>query len=164
MGLEGARPWRYPRGRPCMRRYDEVFTTAAVTPNPIGLFATVASWQDDRLTVHDASQDPMLVRRTLATVFGIPESNVRAFVPYIGGAFGAGLRVRTHVILTALAARVVGRPVKVVLTRPQMFTSVGHRPESRQAAARYASTAVHSRVRALERPSRTASRRRADRA
>jgi CO/xanthine dehydrogenase Mo-binding subunit/CO/xanthine dehydrogenase FAD-binding subunit len=112
--------------------YDESFTTAAVTPNPMGLFATVARWEGDRLTVHDSSQDPMLVRKTLATVFSLEETDVRVLVPYIGGAFGAGLRTWPHVILTALASRVVGRPVKLVLTRPQMFTSVGHRPESRQ--------------------------------
>ena len=112
--------------------YDEVFTTAAVTPNPMGLFATVARWEGNRLTVHDASQDPMLVRKTLATVFDLPETDVRVLVPYLGGGFGSGLRVWPHVILTALAARVVGRPVKLVLTRPQMFTSVGHRPESLQ--------------------------------
>jgi CO/xanthine dehydrogenase Mo-binding subunit len=112
--------------------YDETFTTAAVTPNPMGLFATVARWDGNRLTVHDASQDPMLVRKTLATVFGMPEPDVRVLVPYLGGGFGAGLRVWPHVILAALAARVVGRPVKLVLTRPQMFTSAGHRPQTRQ--------------------------------
>jgi len=112
--------------------YDQIFTTAAVTNNPMGLFATVARWDGNRLTVHDASQDPMWARKTLATVFDLPESHVRVLVPYLGGGFGAGLRTWPHVILTALAARVVGRPVKLVLTRPQMFTSVGHRPETRQ--------------------------------
>ena len=112
--------------------YDQTFTTAAVTPSPMGLFATVARWEGNRLTVHDATQDPMLVRKTLATVFGLPETDVRVLVPYLGGGFGSGLRVWPHVILAALAARVVGRPVKLVLTRPQMFTSVGHRPETLQ--------------------------------
>ena len=112
--------------------YDQLFTTAAVTPSPMGLFATVARWEGDRLTVHDASQDPMLVRKTLAAAFGLPETDVRVLVPYLGGGFGAGLRVRTHVILAALAARLTGRPVKLVLTRPQMFTSVGHRPQTLQ--------------------------------
>ena len=112
--------------------YDETFTTAPVTPNPMGLFATVARWEGSRLTVHDASQDPMLERKTLATVFDLPETDVRVLVPYLGGGFGAGLRTWPHVILTALAARVAGRPVKLVLTRPQMFTSVGHRPQTRQ--------------------------------
>lgn len=112
--------------------YDEIFTTAAVTPNPMGLFATVARWEGDRLTVHDTTQDPMSTRRALATVFDVPEADVRVLVPYLGGGFGAGLRAWPHVILSALAARVVGRPVKLVLTRPQMFTSVGHRPETLQ--------------------------------
>jgi xanthine dehydrogenase YagR molybdenum-binding subunit len=112
--------------------YDETFTTAAVTPNPMGVFATVARWEGNRLTVHDASQDPMFARKTLAAVFAIPETDVRVLVPYLGGGFGAGLRTWPHVILTVLAARVVGRPVKLVLTRPQMFTSVGHRPQTRQ--------------------------------
>jgi CO/xanthine dehydrogenase Mo-binding subunit len=112
--------------------YDETFTTAAVTNNPMGLFATVARWDGNRLIVHDSSQDPMSARRALATVFGLPETDVRVLVPYLGGGFGAGLRTWPHVILTALAARVVGRPVKLVLTRPQMFTSVGHRPQTRQ--------------------------------
>jgi CO/xanthine dehydrogenase Mo-binding subunit len=112
--------------------YDEVFTTAAVTNNPMGLFATVARWEGDRLTVHDTTQDPMSTRRALAAAFELPETGVRVLVPYLGGGFGAGLRAWPHVILTALAARMVKRPVGLVLTRPQMFTSVGHRPETRQ--------------------------------
>jgi CO/xanthine dehydrogenase Mo-binding subunit len=112
--------------------YDELFTTAAAANNPMGLFATVARWEGDRLTVHDSTQDPMNARKALAAVFDLEEADVRVLVPYLGGGFGAGLRVWTHVILTALAARVVGRPVKLVLTRPQMFTSVGHRPATVQ--------------------------------
>jgi len=112
--------------------YDETFTTAAVTNNPMGLFATVACWEGHRLTVHDTNQDPMNTRRALAAAFDLPEADVRVLVPYLGGGFGAGLRAWPHVILTALAARVVARPVKLVLTRPQMFTSIGHRPETLQ--------------------------------
>src|SRR2546430_3750984 len=73
--------------------YDEIFTTAAVAINPMGLFATVARWEGNRLTVHDASQDPMWVRKTLATVFDLPETDVRVLVPYLGGGVRAGLRV-----------------------------------------------------------------------
>lgn len=110
--------------------YDETFTTAAETNNPLGPFATVASWEGDRLSVHESTQWPMMVRRSLATVFGVPEDDVRVLVPYLGGGFGAGLRTSPHTILAALAARIIGRPVKLVLTRPQMFTSVGRRPVS----------------------------------
>jgi xanthine dehydrogenase YagR molybdenum-binding subunit len=112
--------------------YDETFTIPAETNNPMGLFATVASWEGDRLVVHDATQWPMMIRGTLAAAFGIPQENVRVLSPYLGGGFGAGLRAWPHVTLTALAARVVKRPVKLVLTRPQMFNSVGGRPETTQ--------------------------------
>jgi CO/xanthine dehydrogenase Mo-binding subunit len=112
--------------------YDEWFTIAAETNNPLGLFATVARWDGGRLTVHDSTQAPMMLRQSLATVFDLPEQDVRVLVPYLGGGFGAGLRAWPHVILTALASRVVDRPVKLVLTRPQMFTSVGHRPATLQ--------------------------------
>ncbi|MER6525815.1 xanthine dehydrogenase family protein molybdopterin-binding subunit [Streptomyces sp. NPDC001508] len=108
------------------------YTTADNTNNPLGLFATLAAWEGDTLTVHDTSQWPSMVRTSLATAFGIPESSVRVLVPYVGGGFGAGLRAWPHVILTAMAARVLKRPVKLVLTRPQMFTSVGHRPSGVQ--------------------------------
>ncbi|MCI2419817.1 xanthine dehydrogenase family protein molybdopterin-binding subunit [Saccharopolyspora sp. K220] len=112
--------------------YDETFRMAPETNNPIGLFATVARWDGGRLLVHDSSQWPVLARRSLAAVFSLPEADVRVLVPYLGGGFGAGLRTWPHVILTALAARVLERPVKLVLTRAQMFTSIGHRPESVQ--------------------------------
>jgi xanthine dehydrogenase YagR molybdenum-binding subunit len=112
---------------------EETFTVPPLTNSPLGLFATVARWEEpDRLVVHDSTQWPLAVQRTLATMFGIAESDVRVLVPFLGGGFGAGLRVWPHAILTALAARVVGRPVKLVLTRPQMFTCIGHRPESFQ--------------------------------
>lgn len=112
--------------------YDETFTIAPETHNPMGLFATVARWDGDYLLVHDSTQWPMSVRRILAAAFRVPEAHVRVLAAYVGGGFGAGLRVWPHVILAALAARIVKRPVKLVLSRPQMFTSIGHRPESRQ--------------------------------
>ena len=112
--------------------YDERFTTPAQTNNPIGLFATVARWDGDHLVVHDSTQWPMMARKTLAAVFAILEDNVRVLVPYLGGGFGAGLRTWPHVILAALAARLTGRPVKLELTRPQMFSSTGHRPQTSQ--------------------------------
>jgi xanthine dehydrogenase YagR molybdenum-binding subunit len=111
---------------------EGTFTTPDNTNNPLGLFSTVASWHGDALTVHDSTQWPHNVRTSLATIFDVPESGVRVLAPFVGGAFGAGLRVWPHVVLTVLAARQVRRPVKLVLTRPEMFTSVGHRPNSVQ--------------------------------
>ncbi|MGI5293080.1 xanthine dehydrogenase family protein molybdopterin-binding subunit [Nonomuraea polychroma] len=111
---------------------EGTYTTPDNTNNPLGLMATIALWNGDSLTVHDSTQWPHNVRTSLAAIFKVPESGIRVLAPYVGGGFGAGLRMWPHVILTVLAAREVGRPVKLVLTRPEMFTSVGHRPNSVQ--------------------------------
>ncbi|MEV6318401.1 xanthine dehydrogenase family protein molybdopterin-binding subunit [Streptomyces sp. NPDC051776] len=113
-------------------RLKATYVTAENTNNPLGAFATVAAWDGDRLTVHDATQWPYNVRNCLAAAFRISKDQVRVLAPYVGGGFGAGLRTWPHVILAALAARRVRRPVKLVLTRPQMFTGVGHRPSTVQ--------------------------------
>jgi CO/xanthine dehydrogenase Mo-binding subunit len=111
---------------------NKTYTTAENTNNPIGLFATVAVWNGNTLTVHDTTQNPHGARDALAGTFGIDPAGVRVLVPFVGGGFGAGLRVWAHVPLAALAARITKRPVKLVLTRAQMFTSVGHRPNTIQ--------------------------------
>jgi xanthine dehydrogenase YagR molybdenum-binding subunit len=108
------------------------YTTPTQTNNPLGLFATLAYWDGDALTVHDSTQGPAFVRTALAVTFGLPETSVRVLAPFVGGAFGAGLRTWPHVVLAALAARTVSRPVKLVLSRAQMFTSVGYRPRTVQ--------------------------------
>jgi CO/xanthine dehydrogenase Mo-binding subunit len=111
---------------------EVTYTTPDETNNPMGLFATVALWDGDSLTVHDSTQWPYGVRAALAATFGVPERGVRVLVPFVGGGFGAALRVWPHVILTVLAARTTGRPVKLVLTRPEMFIGVGHRTRTVQ--------------------------------
>jgi CO/xanthine dehydrogenase Mo-binding subunit len=111
---------------------DSAFTTPDNTNNPLGLFCTLAEWEGDRLTVHDSTQWPTMERDSLALIFDVPADHVRVLVPFVGGGFGHGLRLWPHVVLTVLAARRVGRPVKLVLTRPQMFTSLGHRPATDQ--------------------------------
>lgn len=113
-------------------RFEATYTTADNVNSPLGPFATVAAWDGDSLTVHDATQWPSGLRAALARVFDVPESGVRVLAPFVGGGFGAGLRTWPHIILAALAARTVGRPVKLVLTRPEMFTGTGHRTASEQ--------------------------------
>ena len=75
------------------------------------------------------------MRSCVALTFGIPEDDVRVISPFVGGAFGSALRAWPHVILAAMAARQVGRPVKVVLTRRQMYYGVGYRPYTIQRVA-----------------------------
>lgn len=108
-------------------RYEAEFTTPANTHNPMGLFSAVARWDGPRLTVHTNTQGPSAMSSSLAAMFGLAPAAVTVLAPYVGGGFGSGLRTWPHVSLAALAARELRRPVKLVLTRPQMFTGVGHR-------------------------------------
>ncbi|HEY0049281.1 MAG TPA: molybdopterin cofactor-binding domain-containing protein, partial [Pyrinomonadaceae bacterium] len=103
--------------------------------NPMEPHAAVAVWEGDRLTVFDKSQEVYNVRKHLASSFGVPETNVQVISPYVGGAFGSSLRPNYYPALTAMAAREIKRPVKVVYTRTQMFTGHGYRPHTIQKIA-----------------------------
>jgi xanthine dehydrogenase YagR molybdenum-binding subunit len=103
--------------------------------NPMEPHAAVAVWQGDRLTIFDKSQEVYNVRKHLASSFGVPEENVQVISPYVGGAFGSSLRPNYYPSLTAMAARELRRPVKVVYTRTQMFTGHGYRPYTIQRVA-----------------------------
>ncbi len=109
-------------------KLERTYTVPIETNNPMEPAATVATWKGDKLTVEDSTQHVVGVRKTLATAFGIPPGNVRVLCPFTGGAFGSKGSQWQHTLIAALAARVVGRPVRLVLTRQQMFTSLGHRP------------------------------------
>jgi xanthine dehydrogenase YagR molybdenum-binding subunit len=116
-------------------KVDHVYTTARMNHNPIEPHATVAVWDGPKLTVHDATQYIAGVRRSLAQGLGIPKEDVRVVCPFTGGGFGCKGATWPHVLLAAVAARHVGRPVQLALTRAQMFTSVGYRPPTRQRVA-----------------------------
>ncbi|HKG46708.1 MAG TPA: xanthine dehydrogenase family protein molybdopterin-binding subunit [Pyrinomonadaceae bacterium] len=103
--------------------------------NPMEPHAAVAVWQGDRLTIFDKSQEVYNVRKHLASSFNVPEANVQVISPYVGGAFGSSLRPNYYPSLTAMAARELKRPVKVVYTRTQMYTGHGHRPYTIQKVA-----------------------------
>jgi xanthine dehydrogenase YagR molybdenum-binding subunit len=111
---------------------DATYTTPAQHNNPMEPHATVAAWAGDRLTVIDSNQSPSRVRAALAGLFGLDPAAVRVVTEHVGGGFGSKGFPRANVVLAALAARVVGRPVKCVLTRQHMFAVVGHRTPSIQ--------------------------------
>ncbi|MEA2614256.1 MAG: xanthine dehydrogenase YagR molybdenum-binding subunit [Chloroflexota bacterium] len=95
--------------------------------------ATVAAWEDERhVTVHDPSQGVAAVAGRLAPLLGIPAENIRVLSGFIGGGFGSKGSVWDHTVLAALAARELGRPVRVVLDRRQLFDLTGHRARSWQ--------------------------------
>ena len=139
---EAARAGKMPTGRPAdLKRgdADAAFAKATVKVdatiiqpnhfhNPMEPHATVARWEGDRLTLWDKTQWVDNVRDEIGPVFGIPKERIRVISPFVGGAFGSALRTWPHVTIAVLAAQATGRPVKLVLNRRQLFTSIGYRP------------------------------------
>ena len=111
---------------------DENYSSPIEHHNPMEPSATTAVWQGNKLTLYDASQHVMGVQKAVANTFGIPPENVQVIARFIGGGFGCKFPVREHVVLAAIAAQRVKRPVKLALSRQQMFNSVGCRPHSLQ--------------------------------
>ena len=113
-------------------RIDATYTTPYEHHNPMEPHATVAQWEGERLTLWDSTQYVSGVREAVAKTLGMPAENVRVVSPFVGGGFGCKGSTWSHVVLAAMAARSAGRPVKLVLERPQMFGPVGGRPRTEQ--------------------------------
>jgi xanthine dehydrogenase YagR molybdenum-binding subunit len=127
------------RARPNRGNPDEAFAKAEtmveaeyVIPiehhNAMEPHASVSVWKDGKLTIYDKTQGVTGVRDHLAGIFGIPKESVTVLSPFAGGAFGAALRPSQNNFLSALAARELKRPVKMSLSRRQLFTAHGYRP------------------------------------
>ncbi len=113
-------------------KIDVTYTTPAQTHAMMEPHATMAVWDGDHVTLYTANQ---MLSRGLDAVAGtlqIPKENVRMISRYVGGGFGAKLQVHADAILAALAARMVNRPVKLALTRQQVFHVTTHRTDTVQ--------------------------------
>lgn len=145
-GLPGAYPMKGPDGKPTDKvrgnparsfagsavQIDETYTTPVEHHNPIEPHTTIAAWDGDKLTVYEPSQWVNGVRSLLASSLNISPKNIRVVSRFVGGAFGCKAFTHTHVPLAAVAAREVNRPVKLQLTRAQLFSSVSHRAATKQ--------------------------------
>ncbi len=101
--------------------------------NPMELHATIAHWEaDDKVTIWEKTQGVKPSQRDVMAAFNLPEKNVQVNALYVGGGFGSGLRSWPHMMAALIGAKKLGRPLKVMLTRMQMFHSVGYRPEALQ--------------------------------
>jgi xanthine dehydrogenase YagR molybdenum-binding subunit len=114
------------------KRVDAVYETPAQYHNPIEPHAIVAQWDGDRLILDTPSQGMAMAQMRLSALFGISPDNILIRSPYLGGGFGCKGIIQGPQVLGILAARLVNRPVKLVLRREQMFGPVGHRAETRQ--------------------------------
>src|SRR5438270_13411849 len=113
-------------------KVDQTYVTPAETHNPIELQGTIAMWDGQMLTVYEESQAIFNLRSVLAQMFGLPEENVRVITKFVGSGFGSKLWPWTHCPLAVAAARQLGKPVKLVLSRRVTFQTAGHRARTQQ--------------------------------
>ncbi|RWY47988.1 xanthine dehydrogenase family protein molybdopterin-binding subunit [Mucilaginibacter gilvus] len=110
-------------------KLEQEYTHPSDVHNPMELHAIIARWDTpDKLTVWDKTQGTQATRDDIAKAFKLKKEDVQVNSQFVGGAFGSALQVWPHEVAAILGAQVVKRPVKLVLSRPDMFTSVGYRP------------------------------------
>lgn len=110
-------------------KLEQEYIVPTVTHNPMELHAIIASWDaDNKLSVWDKTQGVKGTQEDMARLFKIPVENVQVHSPFVGGAFGSALRTWPHEVAAVIGSKVVKKPVKLVLSRADMFTSVGYRP------------------------------------
>jgi xanthine dehydrogenase YagR molybdenum-binding subunit len=111
---------------------DATYETPAHYHNPMEPHAIVAVWNGDKLSIDMPSQGLAMAQARIAGIFGVPPENVHIRSPFLGGGFGCKGLVSGPQVLGIMAARLVNRPVKLVLRREQMYGPVGHRSPTRQ--------------------------------
>src|SRR5438309_4710920 len=114
-------------------KIDIVYSTPIENHNPIETYSTTAEWETpDHLLIHECTRGIKQMQRVDANAFGLQQDHVRIVCPFIGGAFGSKGFQWSHTLLAAAAAKLAQRPVKLTLTRPQMFDSAGQRARTEQ--------------------------------
>ncbi|WP_456269248.1 xanthine dehydrogenase family protein molybdopterin-binding subunit [Kushneria sp. AK178] len=113
-------------------RLDQRYSIAQENHSVMEMHASVAQWENDMLTIYESSQGVVFQRNALSKIFGIPPEKVTVISHFIGSGFGSKLFMWPHAIMTAVAARRLGRPVKTVLSRQQEYLATGYRPTSLQ--------------------------------
>ena len=117
-------------------KIEQTYTTRTENHHPMEPHATIAQWDGaDKLMIYDATQGVKGVQGTTAYFLGLKPENVQIKCPFVGGGFGCKGSQWSHILMTAMAAKAVSRPVKLVLTRQMMVTNVGRRPETMQKIA-----------------------------
>ena len=114
------------------KQIEATYETAPQYHNPMEPHAIVAAWEGDTLSIDTPSQGLAMAQGRLAGLFGISPSNIHIRSPFLGGGFGCKGMIAGPQVLGVMAARMVGKPVKLVLRREQMFGPVGHRAPTRQ--------------------------------
>src|SRR5215207_54492 len=136
--LEGQRYNDYKRGegdvyKNAPVKIDVEYKMPIEVHNPMELHVTTVVWKgEDKVVVYDKTQGIKSTQRSIMQAFKLPEENVQVIAQFVGGGFGSALRTWPHTIAALIGAKMINRPLKLVLSRDQMFTLVGYRPQAIQ--------------------------------
>ncbi len=112
-------------------KLEQTYITPVQNHNPMEPHATIAWWNGEKLNVYDTTQYITGSKMSLARILNLAQDDVHVSCPVVGGGFGSKGSAWSHVVLCAMAAKLVNKPVKIVLGREQMFGPVGARPTTR---------------------------------
>ena len=117
-------------------KIEQTYTTADRHHNQMEPHATTAVWEaDGTLTLYDATQHIFGAKELVAVVLGIPPERINVVSQFLGGGFGGKAYVWPHTLMAAIAAKAIDRPVRMQLTRAQMYSMAGHQPATIQTVA-----------------------------
>ena len=113
-------------------KLEVTYNTPIEHHHPMEMHAVIASWDNGKVTAYSSQQIVNDATIAISDTFQIPKKDVRVVAAYVGGGFGSKLNVERHVIMAVMAAKMVGKPVQVTVTRQQMFTNTSLRQHNEQ--------------------------------
>ena len=113
-------------------KLEVTYNTPIEHHHPMEMHAVIASWDNGKVTAYASQQIVNDATIAISDTFQIPKKDVRVVAAYVGGGFGSKLNVERHVIMAVMAAKMVGKPVQVTVTRQQMFTNTSLRQHNEQ--------------------------------
>ncbi len=113
-------------------RIEAEYSTPLEVHNPMEMHAVTVVWEGDKVTLYDKTQSLADAQKNIMDLYSLPKENVHIICKYLGGAFGSAFNFWPHTAAAVIGGKKIGKPIKVTLSRDQMFTLVGYRPEAVQ--------------------------------
>ncbi|MDQ6764397.1 MAG: molybdopterin-dependent oxidoreductase, partial [Bacteroidota bacterium] len=113
-------------------KIEAEYSTPLEVHNPMEMHAVTVVWEGDKVTIYDKTQSLLDAQKNIMDLYDLPKENVHIICKYLGGAFGSAFNFWPHTAAAVIGGKKIGKPIKLMLNRDQMFTLVGYRPEAVQ--------------------------------